>query len=102
MHYDEHVAECILQLGDGVREREIYAAVNTLIDQFAHFPDMDCLRQHRQFLHHKEGIAYFRRRFGPLGEQAARLHVLSDCGWIPSMADYHNGRANEVGVWQSD
>lgn len=97
MHFLDHVAECRRKLGDDPQSVAIYEEVNRLIDQFAHYPDPEHLQVHRQFLHHAEGIAYFGRRFGPLGEQAARLHVLADCGWIPTMADYHNGVADNFG-----
>ena len=87
----EHLQECQQKLGDPCEE------VNYRMDQFAHYPDEKSLAHHRQFLHHAEGIAYFRRRYGPKGEAAARLHVLRDCEHIPKAGDYHNGIVDNYG-----
>jgi hypothetical protein len=71
--------------------------VHKLLDQFAHYPDMKFLREHRKFLHHREGIEYIRMRFGPHDALSAKQHVLDDCGWVPNMVDYHNGNADNYG-----
>lgn len=98
MKFEDHVAECVDKLGGGPEKLAVYRDVNVRMDQFAHFPNEECLRQHRQFLHHAEGIAYFGRRYGELGRKAAELHVKADCGGhIPKMADYHNGKCDEYG-----
>ena len=88
--FEEHCHECLTKLGDRCEE------VNRRLDQFAHYPDMEFLSRHRKFLHHVEGIEYFRRRYGKIGAEAARLHVLRDCGHIPKAQDYYD---NTVGVF---
>ena len=89
--FEEHCQECLEKLGDRCEE------VNQRIDQFAHYPDMEFLVRHRRFLHHQEGIEYFERRYGKIGGQAARLHVLRDCGHIPEAADYDKGIVDSFG-----
>ena len=87
----EHLQECQQKLGNPFED------VNYRMDQFAHYPDMASLSQHRKFLHHQEGIDYFTRRYGTEGGEAARLHVLRDCGHIPHAADYYTGDVDEYG-----
>lgn len=74
-----------------------YPEVHGLLDQFAHYPDMDFLKEHRKFLHHREGIDYVRARYGEEAYEAAKQHVIDDCGHIPDMVDYHNGRVDNFG-----
>lgn len=69
-------------------DRKIVEEVNGRIDQFAHFPNNDTLMHHRKFLHHAEGIEYFGKVYGETGRAAARLHVIDDCGHVPTMLDY--------------
>ena len=90
--FEEHCQECQQKLGDRCEE------VNRRIDQFAHYPNMAFLSQHRQFLHHAEGIAYFTRAYGKRGGEAARLHVLRDCGQIPRAQDYCDGTVDCYGM----
>ena len=74
--------------------------VNARLDQFSHYPDMEFLSRHRKFLHHREGVNYFARRYGRLGKIVAEVHILRDCKLrIPKMADYLDGTVNEYGVW---
>lgn len=72
--------------------------VNREIDQFAHFPNLVTLERHRKFLHHKEGIEYFGIVYGQVGADAARMHVMQDCGHIPDMADYAYGYVDSYGM----
>lgn len=97
MKFEEHMQECIDKLGGDPAHVKIYEEVNKRIDQFAHFPDWNCLKQHRQFLHHQEGVAYFGRRYGEIGRLAAELHVRSDCGMLPKAEDYYNGVCDGLG-----
>ena len=89
--FEEHCQECLTKLGDRFEE------VNRRIDQFAHYPDMEFLMEHRKFLHHAEGIEYFEMRCGQKGGEAARLHVLRDCGHVPNALDYYTGLVNCYG-----
>lgn len=71
--------------------------VNQRLDQFSHYPDMEFLSRHRKFLHHREGVEYFERRYGVLGKVVAERHILTDCGHIPKAADYYSGKVNKFG-----
>lgn len=74
-----------------------YPEVHKLLDQFAHYPDMEFLRRHRKFLHHKEGIEYITMRWGKEAGKSAYQHVLDDCGHIPSASQYYDGTVDEFG-----
>lgn len=78
-------------------ERKTINKVNERLDQFAHFPDPWFLARHRRFLHHREGIAYFERKYGRIGGLTALLHVVTDCGHVPSAVDYYTGAVDEYG-----
>lgn len=71
--------------------------VHELLDQFAHYPDMKFLREHRKFLHHKEGIDYVRMRWGEEAAKSAEQHVLDDCGHVPSAKDYYTHKVDNFG-----
>jgi len=74
-----------------------YPEVHQLLDQFAHYPDMEFLRRHRKFLHHVEGIEYVRMRWGEEAGRSAEQHVLDDCGHVPHAKDYYDGSLDEFG-----
>lgn len=79
-----------------------YPEVHTLLDQFAHYPDMSFLRRHRKFLHHEEGIEYIQMRYGTEAALAARRHITEDCGHVPHAADYYTGELDEFGQRHDD
>lgn len=74
-----------------------YPEVHGLLDQFAHYPDMEFLRRHRKFLHHREGIEYVGMRWGKEAEESAKQHVIDDCGHIPDAIDYYDGSVDQFG-----
>lgn len=74
-----------------------YPEVHLFMDQFAHWPDDRFLAEHRKFLHHEEGIAYVRMRWGEEAALAARQHVLDDCGHVPHAVDYYIGAVDNYG-----
>ena len=76
---------------------QAFEEVHRVLDQFAHYPDMDFLRRHRKFLHHEEGIEYIRMRYGDLAGESAKQHVLDDCGHIPKAIHYYDGTVDEFG-----
>jgi hypothetical protein len=90
----EHCAEDRAFLGKEFPE------VHQLLDQFAHFPDMKFLTRHRKFLHHYEGIAYVRMRWGDEARKSAEQHVIRDCGHIPYAIDYYDGSVDNFGILQ--
>ena len=89
----QHVTETITLLGGG----DGWPGVHQLLDQFAHFPDMNFLSKHRKFLHHHEGIEYVRMRWGDDAAKAAEQHVITDCGHIPYAIDYYDGSVDNFG-----
>lgn len=74
-----------------------YGEVHALLDQFAHYPDMEFLSRHRKFLHHHEGIEYVTMRWGKEAGEAARGHVILDTGHIPHASDYYDGTVDNFG-----
>ena len=83
------------------RDREFFGQefpeVHKILDQFAHYPDMEFLERHRKFLHHREGIEYITMRYGPMAGEAARQHIQDDCEHVPWAVDYYTGRVDEFG-----
>ncbi len=82
---------------DSGERREIVLDVNRRIDAAGPGPDGH-LHCWRKFLHHAEGIEYFRSVYGEVGAMAAEQHVLDDCGSVHSVLDYYNGTLDENGV----
>ena len=74
-----------------------YNEVHALLDQFAHFPDMNFLTRHRKFLHHEEGIEYIRMAYGEEAAISARQHIIDDCGKVPNAIDYYLGTLDTFG-----
>jgi hypothetical protein len=87
----QHLRSDERYLGKGFPE------VHKLLDQFAHYPNMEFLSRHRKFLHHKEGIEYIGMRWGEEAKKSAEQHVRDDCGHIPNMIDYHIGVVDKYG-----
>ena len=72
---DEHVQDCINQLGEPYRE------VHEWLDAF--FP----IRRshHRIMRHHDAGIEEARKKWGDQAATAAQIHILKDCsGKVPT------------------
>lgn len=86
-----------LQIDRSLFNGREYPEVHKLLDQFAHFPHAEFLEHHRQFLHHKEGVEYIRKRWGEEAALAAKHHILADCENLPDAADYHTGRVDSYG-----
>ena len=92
--FDEHYKKCLEETG----EEKVCASVNREIDAFAHYPNKVHLEIHRRYLHHKEGVEYFKIKYGEIGKRIAELHILQDCGHIPNAEDYYNGKCDNYGV----
>lgn len=97
---------------DGPENRELAEEINTLIDQFAHWPKYDTVSVHRRFLHNAEWVAWCRvaydRPFDHRGDVAARIaehHIRMDTsptgnardGRVPTIADYVDRTVNLLG-----
>ena len=86
--FEEHCDDCQRLIGSRCEE------VNHWMDQaFAKYGP-----RHRFDRHHWEGISKCKELFGDLGEQAAIVHVLKDCGIIPTESDYSSGRVDVLGM----
>lgn len=84
---------------DDEETRRVVLEVNRLMDVLGAGPEGH-IHRWRRFLHHREGVGYFRAVYGKLGETVAWQHVLDDCGSVPSAIDYYNGILDENGVEQ--
>jgi hypothetical protein len=72
---DEHNRDCEQLLGQACDE------VNAWMDAEAkRFGPL-----HRFSRHHTGGVREAEEKFGPVGCQAALIHILKDCGHIPTM-----------------
>lgn len=57
---------------------------------------------HRKRRHHQEGIEEVRAKWGDEAAEAARYHILADCGWVPSRQDYETGAVDAMGIRPGD
>ena len=71
MKFEDHCAECEQKLG------RPYPEVHRFLDQFFKMLGPD---KHRQELHHRNGIAMVRAKWGDDAAKAAELHIRSDFG----------------------
>jgi hypothetical protein len=88
----DHNADCQKILGQECNEVNAW-----LDDAFRKFGP-----RHRFVKHHWEGVAKAEELFGETGKQAAIIHILRDCGHIPSAKDYEDGTVDVLGFKQDD
>jgi hypothetical protein len=70
---ETHCDDCQRLLGAEFRK------VHEWLDEFAKkWNPMVHLEYHRQFRHHAKGVAEAKELFGPLGERAAKIHIIRD------------------------
>lgn len=85
---EEHCRDCEILLGDKCEE------VNRWIDEeFRRFGPF-----HRFRRHHTRGVMEAEKLFGELGRKAATIHILKDCGHIPTARDWEEGRVDSLGM----
>ena len=85
--FEEHCRDCEKLLGDRCEQ------VNLWLDQYA----VRLQSLHRVKRHHTRGIAEAGKLFGELGRQAALVHILKDCGWIPTARDWEQQNVDRLG-----
>lgn len=86
--FDEHCQDCERLLGNRHED------VNRWIDsEFARFGPL-----HRFMNHHNGGIEEAFQRFGIDGANAAMIHILKDCGWIPTKQAWMNQTVDSLGM----
>jgi len=85
----EHNADCERLLGFKCDP------VNKWLDEkFKHLGPL-----HRCIRHHTKGILEASLKFGELGRKAAIIHILKDCGHIPTFEDWHHpSKLNHLGM----
>lgn len=70
---ETHIEDCMRLLGAPFDD------VHAYLDQWVYkYPPPTHLEYHRKFLHHANGVKECRERFGPLGEKAAKIHIIRD------------------------
>lgn len=74
-HYSVHCADCKRELG------EEFEQVHIWLDEFAVSMGPD----HRLERHHVDGVEEARKKWGDRAARAAEIHILADCGKIPTM-----------------
>ena len=68
-----HCDDCMRLLGAPFED------VHRWLDQYAKkYKPYIYLEYHRQFLHHRNGVLKCKELFGPLGEKAAKIHIIRD------------------------
>ena len=70
---ETHIEDCMRLLGAPFND------VHRFLDQYAaKWNPHIHLEYHRKFLHHKNGVEKCKELFGPLGERAAKIHIIRD------------------------
>lgn len=70
---ETHIDDCMRLLGAPFYD------VHRWLDQYAKkYNPFIHLEYHRKFLHHKNGVEICKDLFGPLGERAAKIHIIRD------------------------
>lgn len=87
--FEEHCRDCERLLGDRCE------AVNRWMDE--------CFKQfgplHRFARHHWRGVREASEQFGGvLAWQAAAIHILKDCGFVPKARDWAEQKVDSLGM----
>ena len=86
--FEEHCQDCERLLG------KPYEKVNKWMDElYARFGPL-----HRFWRHHTRGVREARGIFGFEGGQAATIHILKDCGSIPTPRDWEEHAVDSLGI----
>jgi hypothetical protein len=86
--FEEHCQDCARLLSDRCEE------VNRWLDAgFKRFGPL-----HRFWRHHSRGIDEAEKLFGTIGRKAAMIHILKDCGHIPSARDWEEQMVDSLGI----
>lgn len=86
--FEEHCRDCERLLGNRCEE------VNHWLDEYFHrFGPL-----HRFMRHHWTGVEEAGEKFGPLARRAAIIHILKDCGRVPTDQDWKEERVDSLGI----
>lgn len=70
---DTHIDDCMRLLGAP------FEKVHRWLDHYAKkYNPHTHLEYHRKFRHHRKGVEKCKELFGPLGERAAKIHIIRD------------------------
>jgi len=84
----EHCADCERLLNDPCVE------INRWMDDyFKRFGPL-----HRFMNHHTRGVREAQERFGERGRLASTIHILKDCGRIPTARQWANQEVDSLGI----
>jgi hypothetical protein len=85
--FEEHCRDCERIIGNRCEQ------VNHWLDEkFCQFGPL-----HRFARHHWRGVDEAGKQWGELGRKAAIIHILKDCGWVPSARDWEEKRVDSLG-----
>ena len=86
--FEEHCNDCERLLGNRCED------VNHWIDaMFKRFGPL-----HRFMRHHTRGVKEAEKLFGEIGRKAAIVHILKDCGRIPTARDWAEQKVDSLGI----
>ena len=86
--FEEHCQDCERILGNRCEE------VNRWMDEdFKKFGPL-----HRFSKHHTRGVKEAEELFGELGRKAALVHILKDCGHIPTTRQWRDQEVDSLGM----
>ena len=77
----EHCADCRRELGEDFRH----------VHEWLDFLYRTMGRKHRLVRHYAGGVELARKKWGDRAARAAEIHILKDCGVIPSLEDVQQG-----------
>jgi hypothetical protein len=85
--FEEHCRDCERILGNRCEP------VNRWLDEkFRQFGPL-----HRFSRHHWRGVDEAGKLWGEIGRKAAIIHILKDCGWVPTARDWEEQRVDSLG-----
>jgi hypothetical protein len=87
-HFEQHCRDCELILGD--RHEDVNRWIDELFRQFG--------ADHRGYRHHWRGVQEAKRLFGEGGAKAAIVHIVRDCGDVPTARSYEKTNLGIVAV----
>ena|SRR5208337_3335826 len=77
-HFEQHCRDCELILGE--RHESVNRWIDELFRQFG--------PRHRPYRHHWRGVRDAKEKFGEEGAKAAIVHIVRDCGDVPTARSY--------------
>jgi len=86
--FEEHCQDCERLLGD--RHEKVNMWMDAMFNRFGPL--------HRFVRHHTRGVREARGLFGFEGGQAATIHILKDCGYIPTPRDWDERAVDSLGI----